>query len=487
MSDQQGRTPDEATGDGFGQNSEDNPDATRIFDPSTPDEAAGSEDATPQQDSDGASGDYQQDQSQQFNNNNLGQGQYGQDQPQQYNQDQGYGQYGQDQTQQFGAYGQDQGQGYGQDQGYGQYGQDQTQQFGAYGQDQGQGYGQYGQDQTQQFGAYGQDQGGYPAPSAASGQAFGQAPSAPSAPGYGQTYPPAQGFAQGGGGGYGNFNQYGGGYGEEPKKGKGALIAWIVLGVLLIAGATIGILFATGVFGGSDDDKPTGDETTAEETTGEETTDPSTEDTDTDGPETTESGTANSYGDDPALDELWDKCEGGDMEACDELYWESDISTEYEEFGSTCGGTAGATYGRCADSGGTNSSTAAPGTYGADPALDELWDKCESGDMQACDALYWQSGIGSEYESFGSTCGGRDPMNRNGGCASMGGESSDSGAMNSYGDNSELDELWDKCEDGDMAACDDLYWGSTFGSEYEEFAATCGDRDPQATGGRCDQ
>ncbi|HSL58661.1 MAG TPA: DUF2510 domain-containing protein [Acidimicrobiales bacterium] len=45
--------------------------------------------------------------------------------------------------------------------------------------------------------------------------------------------------------------------------------------------------------------------------------------------------------------------------------------------------------------------------YGDDPALDALWDACEAGDGQACDDLYLRTPIGSEYEEFGATCGGR--------------------------------------------------------------------------------
>jgi hypothetical protein len=50
------------------------------------------------------------------------------------------------------------------------------------------------------------------------------------------------------------------------------------------------------------------------------------------------------------------------------------------------------------------------------------------------------------------------------------------GLKRSYGDDAALDQLWDQCEAGDMLACDDLYRGSIFGSEYEEFGKTCGFR-----------
>jgi hypothetical protein len=49
-----------------------------------------------------------------------------------------------------------------------------------------------------------------------------------------------------------------------------------------------------------------------------------------------------------------------------------------------------------------------------------------------------------------------------------------------YGSDPELDELYDQCEDGDYQACDDLYSQSPSGSEYEEFADTCGDRNEPA-------
>ncbi|GAA2071484.1 hypothetical protein GCM10009821_06580 [Aeromicrobium halocynthiae] len=39
------------------------------------------------------------------------------------------------------------------------------------------------------------------------------------------------------------------------------------------------------------------------------------------------------------------------------------------------------------------------GTYGSDPRLDALHDDCVDGDADACDELYLESPVGSEYES----------------------------------------------------------------------------------------
>lgn len=48
-------------------------------------------------------------------------------------------------------------------------------------------------------------------------------------------------------------------------------------------------------------------------------------------------------------------------------------------------------------------------TFGDDPDLDLLWLACEQGDWLACDDLYLDSPVESEYEWFGATCGGVVP------------------------------------------------------------------------------
>ncbi len=45
--------------------------------------------------------------------------------------------------------------------------------------------------------------------------------------------------------------------------------------------------------------------------------------------------------------------------------------------------------------------------YGSDSELDALYDACTAGHGEACDDLFWQSPVGSAYEAYGDTCGGR--------------------------------------------------------------------------------
>lgn len=49
-------------------------------------------------------------------------------------------------------------------------------------------------------------------------------------------------------------------------------------------------------------------------------------------------------------------------------------------------------------------------------------------------------------------------------------------AATTYGDNMVLDSLWDACDIGDGYACDELYKRARAGTEYEQFARTCGGR-----------
>jgi hypothetical protein len=43
-----------------------------------------------------------------------------------------------------------------------------------------------------------------------------------------------------------------------------------------------------------------------------------------------------------------------------------------------------------------------------------------------------------------------------------------------YGDDADLDDLWDSCAEGDWSDCDELYAQSPADSGYEWFGGTCG-------------
>lgn len=51
-----------------------------------------------------------------------------------------------------------------------------------------------------------------------------------------------------------------------------------------------------------------------------------------------------------------------------------------------------------------------PDTLGDDPALDSLWRSCEEGSGAACDELFEQAPVGSDYERFAVSCGDRDEL-----------------------------------------------------------------------------
>ncbi len=60
-----------------------------------------------------------------------------------------------------------------------------------------------------------------------------------------------------------------------------------------------------------------------------------------------------------------------------------------------------------AEDGTSSDGNSVGGNYGDDPYLDNLYDQCADGDDQACDDLFWESPLNSEYEAFGENCGGR--------------------------------------------------------------------------------
>jgi hypothetical protein len=168
-----------------------------------------------------------------------------------------------------------------------------------------------------------------------------------------------------------------------------------------------------------------------------------------------------------ALVAISEDAEGLEAEA-DELAEELGL----EVCGAGSGETEDTTVDTTEDTGGGTGDE--PFTYGDDPELDALWDACEDGDPDACDDLWAEAPVDSEYEEFGYSCGGVVPEGETQVCSeALGGGS---GEADTYGDDPTLDALWDACEDGDGQACDDLFFDSPVGSEYEEFGKTCGGR-----------
>ena len=153
-------------------------------------------------------------------------------------------------------------------------------------------------------------------------------------------------------------------------------------------------------------------------------------------------------------------CGGGDNAACDELF----ATGSNEKYARTCGDFL--------------DKPIAGGTCVEHVAEEQssLRDGCASGDFAACDELFYSSEFGSEAETFGATCGGRtEAEGENGGVC----EETQGGAdplPASLGDDATLDRLWRSCEAGDGNACDELYFQSPGGTEYEEFGLTCGNR-----------
>jgi hypothetical protein len=124
-------------------------------------------------------------------------------------------------------------------------------------------------------------------------------------------------------------------------------------------------------------------------------------------------------------------------------------------------------------------SDAAPPDAGPDVDLRALYSGCAAGDLSDCDSLYWASDIGSDYESFGASCGNRSE-DLNGSCEA------ELPFPYTYGDDETLDALVDACDAEDWPACDDLYFSSESRSDYETWGATCGGR-VDSVNGLCEE
>ena len=114
-----------------------------------------------------------------------------------------------------------------------------------------------------------------------------------------------------------------------------------------------------------------------------------------------------------------------------------------------------------------------PGDLGNDERFDRLADECFEGDPSSCDDLFRESDLGSEYEQYGSECGGREDEGQSGGCTAL------------YPD-PDFADLRDECAGGDNAACDDLYADTPVGSVDEEYGSTCAGRSENELAGDCE-
>jgi hypothetical protein len=269
---------------------------------------------------------------------------------------------------------------------------------------------------------------------------------------------------------------------NEPTMLKRTLAILAVLALALLAGC--------GDDDGGDDLGLNGSTTTDEEPEESTTTEePEESTTTTSEPEETTTTTDGGGGGipttgDPVVDEMLAECADGNGIACDQAYALTESGSDAEAFADTCGETEDPGTICAAILGGAKvEPERTEGTsYGDDPDFDSYYDNCEGGDMPQCDLLFLTSPIGSEYEEFGGTCGGiftvdDAPFS----CAADGGGDGGDGGDDpfTYGDDPELDALWDACDGGDPDACDQLFSDSPGGSEYEDFGFSCGGRVPE--------
>jgi len=94
------------------------------------------------------------------------------------------------------------------------------------------------------------------------------------------------------------------------------------------------------------------------------------------------------------LEELRSRCAAGDFPMCDILFHASEIDSELESFGDSCGGLVASSGDFCADQ------------FGVPYDLRQLRAACGDGDMAACDLLFLYAPGDSLDEAFGDECGG---------------------------------------------------------------------------------
>ncbi|MGY1708665.1 hypothetical protein ACI8AC_04060 [Geodermatophilus sp. SYSU D00758] len=128
-----------------------------------------------------------------------------------------------------------------------------------------------------------------------------------------------------------------------------------------------------------------------------------------------------------------------------------------------------------------------PGDLGDDPAFDALAEACFGADWTACDELYRGTPVGSEYEAYAETCGGRNEPD-GGSCEQRYGDGGTGGAGPAdlpaaqpapTGADADLQEVADGCQQGVVAFCDLLQLLALADPSlepYAEYGRTCGGR-----------
>lgn len=122
---------------------------------------------------------------------------------------------------------------------------------------------------------------------------------------------------------------------------------------------------------------------------------------------------------------------------------------------------------------------------GDDQALNDLANQCFDGDMGACDDLFAQTPVDSDLEAYSQTCGGRiDEVDGAPNCvARFGG--GDPVEPEDFGD-AEFNRLAQQCFDGNLGACDDLFFQTPIDSAGEDYGSTCGGRLTDGVSGSCE-
>lgn len=177
-------------------------------------------------------------------------------------------------------------------------------------------------------------------------------------------------------------------------------------------------------------------------------------------------------GDNATFDALAADCEDGDLGACDDLYLQTAVGSDYEAYGSTCGGRIAPVQGMCEEELGQGG-----GLEGSDEgdADDDGGDGDEVTDGLGDDILT------EDEDASGSTPSGDDLVDDEGNPV----EVDDPEPPASLGDDATFDVLAERCFDGVGTACDELFAQSDSGSEYEAYGDSCAGRIPEDTGLSC--